>query len=95
MYTIDTTLQNLQAYYLHAQSCTAGCWTPNGKLLATVAEDGSLYVWNVYGPSQTIVALTTEDQRFAVEGGLYSVSVAPNGAFVVVGAMPSQGRGVV
>lgn len=93
----DTTnpLQVVQAYYLHTESCTAGAWTPDGKLLASVSEDGSFYVYDVFGEassagissaqSQAIVALTADDQRFAVEGGLYSVAVAPGGAFAVVG----------
>ncbi|MCJ1474054.1 hypothetical protein MMC13_002712 [Lambiella insularis] len=89
-------LQVQQAYYLHTAPCTAGAWTPDGKLLATVSEEGSLYVWDPFGEAaaagtstqssgQAIVALTAEDQRFAVEGGLYSVAVAPTGAFVAVG----------
>ena len=101
VYTIDAAdkgapLQVIQAYYLHTESCTAGAWTPDGKLLATASEDGSLYVWDVFGGasaagvvgsagSQAVVGLTTEDQRFAVEGGLFSVAVAPGGSFVVVG----------
>ena len=101
VYTIDGTdtaspLQVLQAYYLHTAPCTAGAWTPDGNLLATVSEDGSLYVWDVFGEAaaagiagqgagQAIVGLTSEDQRFAVEGGLYSVAIAPSGAFAVVG----------
>lgn len=101
VYTIDAAdkgapLQVTQAYYLHTESCTAGAWTPDGKMLATVSEDGSLYVWDVFGEasaagavgsagSQAVVGLTTEDQRFAVEGGLFSVAVAPGGTFVVVG----------
>ncbi len=101
VYTIDAAdkgapLQVIQAYYLHTESCTAGAWTPDGKMLATVSEDGSLYVWDVFGEasaagivgsagSQAVVGLTTEDQRFAVEGGLFSVAVAPGGAFAVVG----------
>ena len=101
VYTIDAAdkeapLQVIQAYYLHTESCTAGAWTPDGKLLATVSEDGSLYVWDVFGEasaagvvgsagSQAVVGLTGEDQRFAVEGGLFSVAVAPGGAFAVVG----------
>ena len=88
-------LQVLQAYYLHTESCTAGAWTPDGKLLATVSEDGSFYVYDVFRDaaavgvtstqSQAVVALTADDQRFAVEGGLYSVAIAPTGAFAVVG----------
>ena len=89
-------LQVLQVFNLHTQSCTAGAWTPDGKMLATVGEDGSLYVWDPFGDaaaagitgaqgSQAIVSLTVSDQRFAVDGGLYSVGVAPNGAFVAVG----------
>lgn len=84
------------SYFQHTASCTAGAWTPDGKLLATVSEDGSFYVYDVFGAAsaagiassagtQAIVGLTVEDQRFAVEGGLYSVAIAPTGAFAVVG----------
>ncbi|KAH0544585.1 hypothetical protein FGG08_001234 [Glutinoglossum americanum] len=84
----------VQAFYLHTGSCTAGAWTPDGKLLATVSEDSSMYVWDVFGEAaaagvsgegQTVVGLTAADQRFAVEGGLFSIAVAPSGTFVVVG----------
>ncbi|KAI9695862.1 MAG: hypothetical protein M1836_005979 [Candelina mexicana] len=86
----------VQAFYLHTASCTAGAWTPDGKMLATVSEDSSLYVWDVFSEAaaaglasaeggQNVVGLTAQDQRFAVEGGLFSVAVAPTGAFVVVG----------
>ncbi|MCJ1340029.1 hypothetical protein MMC09_005323 [Bachmanniomyces sp. S44760] len=102
VYTIDprtdpsTPLQVLQAYYLHTGPTTAGAWTPDGNLLATVSEDGSLHVWDPFGEAaarglsgqgggQAIIGLTNEDQRFAVEGGLYSVAINPTGAFVVVG----------
>ncbi|KAL8936747.1 MAG: hypothetical protein Q9211_004041 [Gyalolechia sp. 1 TL-2023] len=106
VYTLDASdtsspLQVLQAYYLHTGSCTAGAWTPDGKFLATVSEDGSLYVWDPFGEAAAagvtdsssssssgqaaIVGLTTADQRFAVEDGLFSVAIAPSGAFAAVG----------
>ncbi|KAI4289900.1 MAG: hypothetical protein L6R35_000841, partial [Caloplaca aegaea] len=105
VYTIDplsdpaNPLQVLQAYYLHTEACTAGTWTPDGKLLATVSEDGSLYVWDPFGEaatagitapssslgSQALVGLTAADQRFAVEDGLFSIAIAPSGAFAAVG----------
>lgn len=102
VYTIDprdsgSPLSIVQAYYLHTAACTAGAWTPDGKMLATVSEDGSLYVYDVFGDAaaagvtsaggagQSIIGLTQEDQRFAVEGGLYSVAIPPSGAFVAVG----------
>ena len=101
IYAVDagdesTPLQILQTYSLHKSSCTAGAWTSDGKLLATVSEDGSLYVWDVFGEaaasgiagnagSQAVLGLTSKDQRFAVEGGLVSVAIAPTNAFVVVG----------
>lgn len=101
VYAVDASdkqapLQILQSYFLHGMSCTAGAWRPDGKLLATVSEDGSFYLWDVFGEasaagvvgsagSQAVVGLTTEDQRFAVEGGLFSVAIAPGGAFAVVG----------
>ena len=102
VYTIDASdkaspLQVSQAFYLHTESCTAGAWTPDGKLLATVSEGGQLLVWDPFGEaaaagvtgtsagSQAIINLGVEDQRFAVEEGLYSVATAPSGAFVAVG----------
>ncbi|KAL8687536.1 MAG: hypothetical protein Q9218_006318, partial [Villophora microphyllina] len=101
VYTIDLAsdpqnpLQVLQAYYLHTESATAGAWTPDGRLLATVSEDGSLYVWDPFGEAsaagitstsgQAVVGLTAADQRFAVEDGLFSVTIAPSGAFAAVG----------
>ncbi|TDZ74924.1 putative WD repeat-containing protein [Colletotrichum trifolii] len=104
VYTIDIAagggdpancLQLVQTYWLHQAPCTAGAWTPEGDLLCTVAEDSSLYVWDVWGEAaakglvesngQTTVSMTADDQRFEVEGGLYSVAVEPKGAFVAVG----------
>lgn len=100
VYTIDPSdagnpLQIVQSYFLHTGACTAGAWTYDGKLLATISEDGSLYVWDVWGEAaakglvgdngMTALSLTAEDQRFEVEGGLYSIAVDPKGAFVAVG----------
>jgi len=67
-------LNIVMTQYLHTASSTAGAWTPDGSLLATVSEDGSLYVWDVFESGQATVQLTAEDQRFEVEGGLYSVA---------------------
>lgn len=100
VYTIDSSdaaapLQIVQTYFLHTASCTAGAWTPDGSLLATVDEESSLYVWDVWGLAaskglvgdngQTVVSLTGQDQRFEVEGGLYSVAVEPRGGFLAAG----------
>lgn len=100
VYTIDPTdkanpLQIAQSYFLHTGPCTAGAWTPDGNLLVTVSEDSSLYVWDVWGEAaaknivaengQTVVSLTGEDQRFEVEGGLYSLAICPKGSFVAAG----------
>lgn len=100
VYTIDpsdasTPLQIVQTFFLHTSSCTAGAWTPDGSLLATVDEESSLYVWDVWGLAaakghvsdngQTVVSLTPMDQRFAVEGGLFSVAIEPRGGYLAVG----------
>ncbi|GAI87825.1 unnamed protein product, partial [marine sediment metagenome] len=96
VYTIDPSdtaspLSIVQTFFLHQAPCTAGAWTPDGKLLATVAEDSSLYVWDVFGEAaaagvmdpmgggQAVVGLTAEDERFKVDGGLYSVAISPGG----------------
>jgi ribosome assembly protein SQT1 len=96
-------LQVLQAYYKHTESCTGGAWTADGSLLATISEDSSLYVWDVFGDAasqgltaahdaQTVLGLTGVDERFRVEGGLYSVAIPPTGAFVAVGGPEGQIR---
>ena len=111
VYTINsqdktTPLNIVQAFYLHTGACTAGAWTPDGKLLATVSEDATFYVWDVFGDaaaaglsdlsatggSQTVVALTAADERFAVDGGLYSVAISPGGAIAAVGGAEGQVR---
>ncbi|KAK4234144.1 hypothetical protein C8A03DRAFT_38098 [Achaetomium macrosporum] len=90
-------IQILQTYFLHTGPCTAGAWTPDGLLLAAVSEDSSLHVYDVFGAaaakslvpdtsnSQTIVSLTAADQRFAVEGGLYSLAISPSGGLLAAG----------
>lgn len=102
VYTIDAAdtaspLQIVQAYYLHTETCSAGAWTPDGTLLVTVSEDSSLYAWDVFGKAaaagvigsqqQNVVGLTGDDQRFKMDGGPYSVAIAPNGAFAAVGGI--------
>ncbi|KEF60551.1 uncharacterized protein A1O9_02112 [Exophiala aquamarina CBS 119918] len=79
VYQIDASdtsspLTIVQAFYLHTASCTAGAWTPDGSLLATVSEDSSLYVWDVFNTGNAVITHTAADQRFEVEGGLYSVA---------------------
>jgi ribosome assembly protein SQT1 len=64
----------VQAFYLHTGPSTAGAWTPDGKMLATVSEDGSLYVWDIFETGQALISLTAADQRFEIDGGLYSVA---------------------
>ncbi|KAL4782209.1 WD40-repeat-containing domain protein [Aspergillus varians] len=86
----------VHSFFSHTGPCTAGAWTPDGNLLATASEDGSFYVYDVFGAAaaagvsysagtSAVVGLTAEDQRFAVEGGLFSVAIAPGGGFAAVG----------
>lgn len=86
----------VQSFFQHTAPCTAGAWTPDGNLLATVSEDSSFYVYDVFGAAaaagisysggtSAVVGMTAEDQRFAVDGGLYSVAIAPGGGFAAVG----------
>lgn len=86
----------IQTFFQHTASCTAGAWTPDGNLLATVSEDGSFYVYDVFGAAaaagisgspgtNAVVGLTAEDQRFAVDGGFYSVAISPGGGIAAVG----------
>ena len=104
VYAIETRngeLSLVQSYFAHSSSVTAGTWSPDGNLLATVDEGGSLYVWDVFGAAASkglarsnggtsVVALTAADSRFAVEGGLYSVAVDPRGGAVAVGGATGE-----
>lgn len=91
----ETPLTIVQVFYLQTDSSTAGAWTPDGLLLASVSEEGSFFVYDVFGEaaaaglssatSQSVVSLGPEDQRFAVEGGLFSVAISPTGTFAAVG----------
>ncbi|CAF9905187.1 MAG: hypothetical protein GOMPHAMPRED_003070 [Gomphillus americanus] len=98
VYTVDKTsstpIQVIQAYYLHTAPTTAGAWSQSGSLLASVAEDSSLFVYDVFGDAaaanvsstgQALISISADDQRFAVEGGLYSVAFAPSGTFLATG----------
>ncbi|KAK3372151.1 WD40-repeat-containing domain protein [Podospora didyma] len=88
-------IQIVQSYFLHTGACTAGAWSADGQLLATVSDDSSLHVFDVWGSAaakslvtengQTVVSLTESDQRFAVEGGFFSVAIAPSGTFLAAG----------
>lgn len=108
VYTVNASdptspLTIVQTFFLHQAPCTAGAWTPDGKLLATVSEDSSLYVWDVFGDAaaagitdanggQAVVGLTGEDERFRIDGGLYSVAISPGGGIVAVGGAEGQIR---
>ncbi|KAJ5562419.1 hypothetical protein N7535_003128 [Penicillium sp. DV-2018c] len=93
----------IQTFFSHTESCTAGAWTPDGNLLVTVSEDGSFYVYDVFGAAaaagieyspgtNAILGLTAEDQRFAVEGGLYSIAISPSGGIAAVGGAEGHVR---
>ncbi|KAF2720225.1 WD40 repeat-like protein [Polychaeton citri CBS 116435] len=107
VYTIEPATSQLtivQTFFLHQGACTAGSWTPDGKLLCTVSDDSSLYVWDAFGDaaaagladatsgSQAVVGLTADDERFKIDGGLYSVAVSPGGGIVAVGGAEGQIR---
>lgn len=92
----ETPIAIVQTFFQHTAPCTAGAWTPDGKLLATVSEDATFYVYDVFGAAaaagfsttsgtSTIVGLTPDDQRFAVDGGLYSIALSPSGTIAAVG----------
>ncbi|CAG7951148.1 unnamed protein product [Penicillium olsonii] len=86
----------IQTFFSHTESCTAGAWTPDGNLLATVSEDGSFFVYDVFGAAaaagieyspgtNAVLGLNAEDQRFAVIGGLYTIAISPSGGIAAVG----------
>jgi len=103
----SSSLEILKVFSLHTDACTAGAFTPAGNLLATVSEDSSLYVWDVFGEaaaqgitsnqsgssgSDAIVSLTASDERFVVQHGLYSIAISPGGGLVAVGGQNGEIR---
>ncbi|KAJ2895558.1 WD40 repeat-like protein [Zalerion maritima] len=104
VYTMDKgELSLVQSYFTHSSPVTAGAWSPDGNLLATVDEEGALYVWDIFGVAAakglanfnggtSVVALTPADSRFAVDGGLYAVAIDPKGRTVAVGGATGEVR---
>ena len=91
-------LSLLRSSYLHAESCTAGAWSVDGLLLATVSTDGSLAIIdpftdesNPYSTS-SLYKLTADDRRFQIEGGFFSIAVSSNGMYVAAGGADGQIR---
>jgi len=92
LYDIDNNAFTIRhVLYSHTASSTAGAFTKSGALLCTVSEDGSFYAWDT-SSGQSLVALTSNDQRFAIEGGLYSVTVSPSGNVAAVGGATGEIR---
>ncbi|KAI5853422.1 WD40-repeat-containing domain protein [Tricharina praecox] len=92
LYDVDSDALNIRhVLYSHTTSCTAGTFTKSGTLLCTVSEDGSFIAWDT-SSGQAIVALTSNDQRFAIEGGLYSVATSPSGSVAAVGGASGEIR---
>lgn len=81
------------SFHAHTASCTAGAWTPRGRHLATVSEDGSFYLWDA-STGEGEIGLTARDQRFNIEGGLYSVAIHPGGTVAVVGGATGECKAV-
>ncbi|EAQ90112.1 hypothetical protein CHGG_06731 [Chaetomium globosum CBS 148.51] len=99
-YVIDTSAAAsrpiVQSYFLHTGACTAGAWTPGrspprhrqrGRLPARPSTSGAPPRPSPSSrtTAQTVVSLTEADQRFAVEGGLYSVAISPSGGLLAAG----------
>lgn len=89
---VDGQLVTRHVFYSHTASTTAGIFTPpSGAFLCSSSEDGSFYAWDV-ATGQTVVALTTADQRFAVDGGLFSLAVSSSGTIAAVGGANGEIR---
>ena len=91
VWVYETPLTPRQVFYNHTASCTAGVWSRDGSKLVTVSEDGSLYCWDVEAGHAT-VTLTSDDARFRIDGGLYSVAVSPSGGVAAVGGATGEVR---
>ncbi|OBT50016.1 hypothetical protein VE04_09889, partial [Pseudogymnoascus sp. 24MN13] len=106
VYTVDTSapaadsLTIIQTYFAHTTPCTAGAWSSDGSVLATVSEEGSLYVWAPFSDtsSQAIVSLTAPDARRRHRTtGSYAAVRGAGGAIKIVGlpkpgAAPAKGK---
>ncbi|KAF1816434.1 WD40 repeat-like protein [Eremomyces bilateralis CBS 781.70] len=98
----DEKLVPIQTYFPPASaSSTAGAWSPSGVLLATVSDDGSFNVYDPFGEAaakglvpasgqQSLVSLGHGDERFRVEGGLFSVTIGPTGSFAAMGGADGE-----
>jgi ribosome assembly protein SQT1 len=80
----------MQVFYSHTEPCTAGLFTPSGKLLVTTSADQSLCVWD---PRESTPLLklapnaTAGYGHFSAEGegGITALAVAPASNLIAIG----------
>jgi len=74
----------MQVFAGHSSPVSVGQFTPDGKRVITASEDGSLIFWD---PRETapVFKLSSSDGRFALDGGITSLSVNPASTLAVVG----------
>ncbi|KAL1918739.1 uncharacterized protein VTP21DRAFT_2761 [Calcarisporiella thermophila] len=80
----------MQVFAGHSAPVTAGLFTPDGKKIVTVSEDGSLIVWDPK-TGATILRLSSEDARFHQES-ITCVAVNKDASLALTGSTDSTAK---
>ncbi|KAG5437586.1 hypothetical protein PCANB_000621 [Pneumocystis canis] len=80
----------MQFFKYHKKAVNAGSFTPDGKKIVTVSEDGSLVIWNPKN-AEIIHKITSNDSRFDC-GGLTCLAYNKEGTVVAVGGITGKAK---
>lgn len=74
----------LMTFNDHAKTIWAISWSPNGKYIASAADDGTSHVWNV-STRQRVLSYHSDIQPAQGDDGAYSVAWLPNSTGIAIG----------
>lgn len=83
--------ETMQVFAGHNDVVQTGQFTPDGKRILSGAADGTLILWDPRAPTP-IWKITPEDGRFAMQGGITSLSVNSSSTVAVVGGADGEIR---
>lgn len=73
----------------HASPVTAGGFTPDGKQVVTVTEDGTLRIWNPKTATVQIKYVGQSDARFH-SGAIHSLALSHDSQLALTGSMDAS-----
>lgn len=83
----------LHVLAVHTTPCTTGRFTPDGKKILTASEDSMLILWDPR-TGTPIWKLTSDDARFALDGGINCLAINPASTVAILGGAGGSMRAI-